>query len=111
MEELIQLIAKTYGIVGMLLIAPLGAAIVLYLDHRKAQAIHKKEIDEWEAKLAKAQEQRVQDAQAITTKLVEIVSEQTGLSKETNMALERINEVMTTLTQTLQQVLLGINRK
>ena len=55
MEELIQLIAKTYGIVGMLLIAPLGAAIVLYLDHRKAQAIHKKEIDEWEAKLAKAQ--------------------------------------------------------
>jgi hypothetical protein len=109
MDELIQLIARTYGIVGLLILAPIIAVIFLYKDNRRIHHDHEALMVDWELRVAKVQEQRVQDAQAITNKLVEIVSEQSALSRETNIALERISGIMDQVANTLQQILL--NRK
>lgn len=105
MEELVQLITKTYGLVGLLILAPMAALTILYKDHRKMLKDREKQDKEWEERIGKVQEQRVQDAQAITAKLVEIVSEQSGLNRETNMALERISEMLDKVGDTLQRLL------
>jgi hypothetical protein len=110
MQELIELIQKTYGLVGLLIFLPAVFAVWVFKAYQKQVKDRQTDNKEWEDKLEKVQEQRVQDAQAITTKLVEIVSEQSGLNRETNMALERITEVMNTVTATMNQLLINLSR-
>lgn len=83
MEELLLLISKTYGLVGLFIVAPVGALVVVWRHNVKLQK-----------DLAEAQKLRVKDAQDINSKLIDIVREQTGLSTETNLALERIGDAM-----------------
>lgn len=108
MDEIIQLIIKTYGIVGIILLIPLFGIGWVYKDNRKMSKEHDKDIkiltQTWEDRLERLHNQRVMDAQAITAKLVEIVSEQSGLNKETNLALSRISETMTHLDNSLLQL-------
>lgn len=83
MEELLLLIQKTYGLIGLFLVAPIGALIAVWRQNVKLQK-----------DLSEAQKLRVKDAQDINSKLIDIVREQTGLSTETNLALERIGDAM-----------------
>jgi hypothetical protein len=106
MEELIQLISKTYGIVGLLILAPVVALGFLYKDHRKLIHSNAKQVEDWETRIAQVQEQRVKDAQEVTKKLMEIVGEQSSLSKETNLALDRIGEVLDNVSKMMQQMLI-----
>ena len=88
MEDLLQLIVKTYGLAGLIMLSPFIAVVFLW-RHNISQA---KEI-------ARINEQRVQDSKAISDKLMVIVGEQSGLNKETNMALERVGDMMSVLSQ------------
>lgn len=115
MEELFQLILKSYGIAGILILAPLAAAVYFWKDNRslnkdlvacakehakemkEAQASFMKLLTEANDKVVAAQTQRVQDAQNISTKLMEIVSEQSSLNKETSIALDRLSETVSVL--------------
>ena len=115
MEDLIQLVFKTYGLVGILLFAPLIGVVYLWRDNKalnrmllnnsKSQASelaamsknHYADITMAHDKTSAAQLLRVQDAQNIMTKLMELVSEQSSLNKETNIALDNIGDVLSKL--------------
>jgi hypothetical protein len=83
MEELLLLIQKTYGLIGIFLLMPVLGLIAVWRQNIKLQK-----------DVAEAQKLRVKDAQDINAKLIDIVREQTGLSTETNLALERIGDAM-----------------
>lgn len=115
MEELFQLLVKSYGIVGLLIAAPFGAAVYLWKDNKELNkdlvslgkehaktlqelhAAHAKVLTEANDKVVVAQQQRVQDAQGVMSKMIEIVSEQSSLNKETNIALDRISETVSVM--------------
>jgi hypothetical protein len=104
MEEIIQLITKTYGLVGFLILAPFAGMMVVWNENKRLTlALHDSERrgsdkqSEMNDKIVKAQEQRVADAQQISSKLVEIVSEQSALNRETNIALDRIGDMLSSL--------------
>ena len=99
MDELVQLLVKTYGLLGILLLAPFIATVYVWNENKRLHGHHEatettnnNTVTLMNDKIVKAQEQRVADAQAITNKLVEIVSEQSALNKETNLVLERIKD-------------------
>ena len=50
----------------------------------------RKQLAEANDKVIEAQKQRVEDAKAIAEKLIEMSSEHAGLTKETNLALDRV---------------------
>ena len=111
MDELIQLILKTYGIVGLLILAPFVGLVVVWRENRTTMrthtaelaAVHKQHALEMAAsqdKVSTAQVQRVDDAQRISSKLMELASSTSALSAETNMALERLHETVTVLRNT-----------
>ena len=94
MEELLQLIAKTYGLVGLLIVAPFVATVYLWKQNAK---LHAEVVFATQA-ATKATEQRVTDAQQITTKIIALVEEQAGLNKETNIALDQVRELLMTIS-------------
>lgn len=93
MEELLLLIQKTYGLIGIFLVAPVLALIVVWKQNSKLQG----EVVKTKNEVVEAQKQRVKDAQDINTKLIELVKEQTSLNTETNLALERIGDALNEL--------------
>ena len=99
MEELLLLIQKTYGLVGLFLVAPVIALVVVWRQNIKLQV----EIRTAQKEVTEAQKQRVKDAQDINSKLIDIVKEQTGLSTETNLALERIGDAMNEVHRLLNE--------
>lgn len=97
MEEVVTLIFKTYGIVGILILAPVIACIYLWKENKaitRESAHHLQAVND---RIVTAQQQRVIDAQAITNKLVEIVSEQSSTNMETNLALDRLETKLSVL--------------
>ncbi len=86
MDELMKLVMQSYGLVGLVLVSPMIAMVFLWRDNKKLQR-----------EVVAAQTQRVTDAQQVTEKLIEMVSEHAGLAKETNIALDRIAGLLTTL--------------
>jgi hypothetical protein len=103
-EELFTLVAKTYGLVGLLILFPFVACYFIWRENKRLTGVIErnaqetaKRVQECNDKIIEAQKQRVADAQAITSKLVEMVSEQSALNKETNLALDRISEILSGL--------------
>lgn len=97
MEELINLVVKTYGLVGFVLLAPYVALVYMWRQNVKLNA----DLVAYGEKLAMAKEgvtaaqaQRVVDAQQTATKMMELVSEQSGLNKETNITLDQLRELL-----------------
>jgi len=89
-EEVFMLVYKTYGLVGVILVAPAVACIFLWRENKNLTNSHIRQLQVANDKVAAAINQRVVDAQAITNKLVEIVSEQAAVNKETNLALAQL---------------------
>lgn len=112
MEKLFQLVMETYGIAGVIMLSPFVAVIAMWRENSKLHADAEaasmkymatcKECDKTYAaslqavndRLVKAHEQRVVDAQAITAKMVEMVAEQSAMNRETNLALDRVGDLM-----------------
>lgn len=101
MDELIQLVVKSYGIIGLLLLSPFVAVWVLWRQNlslhkeaNEAEVRHGAALAEANTKIIDAQKQRVDDAKQITDRMVMMIGEQSGLNKETNLALERLSDLM-----------------
>lgn len=92
MEELIQLVVKSYGIVGLFLLAPMVGIVYLWRRNNKL-----------DADMSRIQELRVNDAKAVSDKMMEIVVEQAGLNKETNIALDQVRELLGKITTTTRR--------
>ena len=104
MEELLALITKTYGLVGLLMLFPFAACYFLWKENKRLTTVIQtnaeegaKHLQESNDRVVEATKQRVVDAQAVTSKLVELVSEQSASSKETNLALDHISEILSGL--------------
>lgn len=93
MEEFIQLISKTYGIAGLLLLSPTIAVIYLWRHLQKMEDRYQAALD----RVNDVHQKRVDDAKSVSETLIKIVQEHAELSKEINIALERINDTFTIL--------------
>lgn len=93
MEELFTLIAKSYGLVGLVLLSPFVAMVFLW---RNNQELHK-ELAAANEKIGAVKDQRVEDAKEVAASLLKMTAEHAALSKETNMALERVGDLLTVM--------------
>lgn len=87
MEELVQLVIKSYGLVGLFILAPMVALSYLWRRNNKL-----------DADISRIQELRVNDAKAIAEKMMEIAIEQSATSKETSIALDQVRELLGKIT-------------
>lgn len=90
MEELLHLITKTYGIIGLILISPMFAMKFLW-DHNKKLA---EQLQAANDRVQEVSNKRVEDSKAIVDKLMQMSSEHASLSKETNLALDRVGDTL-----------------
>lgn len=112
MTDLVDLISKTYGLVGLLILAPFASTVYLWLYIvrtreamlsqsmefiRHMSQLNQLRIDDMtksNSQLSSVQEKRVSDAQEVVNKLITTVSEQTAMNAETNLALERVGDFL-----------------
>lgn len=99
MEEIIILVQKSYGLLGVFVVLPLVALVVVWRQNVRLQ---NSVVSAHEA-VTDAQKARVKDTQDVNIKLIEVLQEQTGLNTETNLALERIGEAMNEVHRMLSQ--------
>lgn len=83
MDELVQAITKTYGLVGLMIAAPYYLCWILLRMYREANK-----------ETAAVQQQRVADAQAISDKIIILVKEQTAMDTETKRSLDQFREAL-----------------
>lgn len=109
MEELVALIAKTYGIAGLIMLSPfVGLAfvwrhnIVLQTKVSDMSVANAKEVSELNqnhrTELSRIQESRVADAKAMSEKILDFVEESAGTSKETAIALDQVRDLLMKMT-------------
>lgn len=87
MDRIVEVIIQSYGLLGILILAPLFVCVWLgrtYVRREKMYAIELKTVHE----------ARVADAQKVVDKLMELAAEQSSLNKETNLLLTNINAVL-----------------
>lgn len=106
MEEIIQLVVKTYGIAGVILLTPTAGCVFLWRHYVAKEKEWRGEREALVEKLEASHTKRIEDVKALGEGLRSIASEQSGLNTETNLALERINETMASL----QAVVTAIHR-
>jgi len=82
-DELVQLIAKTYGIAGLIMLSPFVMLGYVWKNNVK---LHDQ--------VSKVQEARVNDAKAMSDRMLELVGEQAGLNKETNIVLDQVRDLL-----------------
>ena len=104
MTELLELITKTYGLIGVFLVLPLISSIVLWRDNKSLRDENKKgneeaakHIQECNNLVVDSQKQRVLDAQAISAKLLEMMAEQASIMKENILSMDRVNNTLTNI--------------
>jgi hypothetical protein len=92
-EDLLALIMKTYGIAGLLIVAPIIAVVFLWKNNNALQS----QVVAQAALVAAAekargddQSKRVADTERMAEKLLLVVKEQTALGSESNSLLERL---------------------
>jgi hypothetical protein len=86
LEDLLQLVLKSYGIVGVMLLLPVAACVVLW---KQNLALHAEVVSQSNVALD-AQKQRSADQERMTEKLLEVIKEQTELNTEINGVLSRV---------------------
>lgn len=104
MDELINAIVKSYGIIGLLMIAPIVAAVYLWKDNvrlnKALQELAQKYTDSIDAmgqRVVAAQEKRVEDSKGISTMLMGMVGEHAAQAKEQTLALDRVGDMVAML--------------
>lgn len=99
MEEILQLIIKSYGLIGIFLVLPLGASALLWKENKaltkQLQSNHEdaaRKIQACNDRIIEAHKQRVMDSQAVSNQLIVMVNEQTGLNKDSVLALDKLGD-------------------
>lgn len=95
MEELFNLVLKSYGIVGVLVLLPAAASVVLWKQNKElhAEVVAQTNLAlEAQKDRTKDQQARVADTERMMEKVVEIVREQTALNTEINGVLSRLGD-------------------
>lgn len=100
MEELVQLIAKTYGIAGLIMVSPFVMLGYVWRSNVKLHDQVAKIQEQRNDAVSKVQEARVNDAKAMSEKMLVLVEEQGGLNKETNIALDQVRDLLMRITTT-----------
>jgi ubiquinone biosynthesis protein COQ9 len=95
-EQLFELVFKSYGIVGLIILAPLVALKYMW-NHSKELQTHLQTANE---RVNETHSRRVEDAKEIAGKLMAMIAEHAELSKETNIALERVGDMLSVLQNT-----------
>ena len=90
MEEIIHLIIKSYGIIGVILLSPM-VALKFVWDHNKHL---QGQLQIANDRVQEATTKRVDDSKSIVDKLLIMSSEHASLSKETNHALDRVGDTL-----------------
>lgn len=110
MEELFLLIEKTYGIAGLIMLSPFVGLVVVWKHNVSLQkdirSISKENtvLSEKHAEtIAKLQESRVADGKAMAEKILTLVEESAGTSKETAIALDQVRDLLMKLTTNSQR--------
>jgi hypothetical protein len=105
MEEFTHLVLKTYGIVGLIILAPYIAVVFLWKENVRLNNLSREreekfvtQLDEMGKRVTSAQEKRVEDSQGITSKVIEMVTEHVAQAKETTTALDRVGDMVSMLT-------------
>lgn len=93
MEDLFQLILKTYGIAGVLLLLPVVSMMVLWKQNK---ALHDEVVAQTNTAI-EAQKQRVEDQnkrvadnERMMTRLMEVVREQAQINSDVKNVLDRL---------------------
>ena len=97
MEEIIQLIVKTYGIAGVIILTPTAGCIFLWRHYVAKEKEWRESERSLVTRLEELHNKRVEDVKALGEGLRSIASEQSSLNKETNMALDRVSETLSSL--------------
>lgn len=111
MEELVQLIVKTYGIVGIILLTPTVGCVFLWRHYIHKERLHSESEKQWSEKIEQLgkghsekieslQQKRIDDVKALSDAVQKIATEQSGMNRETNMLMERINETLQAVIST-----------
>ncbi len=93
MEDLFQLVLKSYGIVGVMLLLPVAACVVLW---KQNLALHAEVVAQSSVALdaqrqrSTDQSARVRDYERMAEKLFEIIKEQTELNTEISSVMSRV---------------------
>lgn len=102
MSELLQAIEKSYGILGLLIVAPFVAVYYQWNELKRLQSDRLADnkqftsiIVDMNDKAIRAHELRVTDLQAINSTLIGLVRESSASAKETNLSLERVGDLLT----------------
>jgi hypothetical protein len=89
-EDLLQLILKTYGVAGIIMLSPFAAVWILWKANEKLRT----EIQSANDKVSAVQDKRVDDAKEVASKLLAMAKEHAALATETNAALDRVGDMM-----------------
>lgn len=96
MDAFVKLIQDTYGLAGLLILSPLIGMMYLWKNNQKLQG----DIQTMNERIVDAHKQRVDDAQNVSDKLIQMVSEHASLAKETNLALDRVGDTLSMIQNT-----------
>ena len=97
MGELLQLVWKSYGLVGFLILLPVAACWLLW---KQNQSLHKEVARQSSAAFdvqrqrTNDQSKRLADYERMMETLVHLVKEQSALNADTNSVLTRLNETV-----------------
>lgn len=101
MEELIQAVLKSYGLVGVFMVSPVAATVYLWRENtrlnNKLQDMAERfstQMDSMGQRVVAAQEKRIEDSARITVQLIQMVSESVGSAKDTAVALDRVGDMV-----------------
>lgn len=104
MEEIIQAIIKSYGLIGLIMLSPFAAAVYLWKDNvrlnKALQELAQKytdSIDSMGQRVVAAQEKRVEDSKGISVQLMSMVGEHAAQAKEQTLALDRVGDMVAML--------------
>jgi hypothetical protein len=104
MDELLQAVLKSYGVVGLVMFSPLIAVVFLWRDNvrlnnemRQMTINFTEKIDDMGKRVVASQEKRVDESHAITNQLVELISTHTASAKESALALDRVGDLVSML--------------
>lgn len=103
MEDLFQLILKTYGIAGVLLLLPVFSTIVLWKQNK---SLHDEVVAQTNSAV-EAQKQRVEDSnkrvadnERMMNRLMEVVREQAQINTDVKNVLDRVADSVDRLERT-----------
>jgi hypothetical protein len=111
MESLVDAIVKSYGIIGLFMLAPIVAAVYLWKDNvrlnKALQELAQKytdSIDGMGQRVVAAQEKRVEDSKSISVQLMSMVGEHAAQAKEQTLALDRVGDMVAMLNAQINEI-------